>query len=385
MPCRSVSCNGPAGRPGGFSSLCMRRMSLSWWAWHGRVSACCLVRMVPLRSHSFLRAAGCSYGTAWQPAAGSARATGRGRFCCFGSWHTLPCRSSHFAGRCCLQWFVVASPLMLLPPRVAGLAIVGVVIGMLVVRVDVVQEVSDFGVLPTFWDFVYWTTTTLMGGVGLFAAARLVKAVADLREARAELAELAVGRERLRISRDLHDLLGHTLSAVSLKGDLALRLLQRNESSKAAVEIESLSAVARTALRDIRNVAQHEQRVSIATELKGAADLLSAAGIRTRIDVTVTDLAPDVDDLLGWALREGVTNVLRHSAATVCSIIAQRQCGRVRLEIENDGADFVQASDGCRGLRGLAARAGALSGSAVGQPTRDGRFRLAVEVPKLAE
>src|SRR5437867_996880 len=110
-----------------------------------------------------------------------------------------------------------------------------------------------FGVPSLIWSISYLTTALLLGAGGLFAAARLVRAIDDLRAARAELAELAVGRERLRISRDLHDLLGHTLSAVSLKGDLALRLLERNEQPRAAAEIESLTAVARSALRDMRD------------------------------------------------------------------------------------------------------------------------------------
>src|SRR5262249_17409146 len=98
---------------------------------------------------------------------------------------------------------------------------------------------------PTTRPTAHPATVWLMGGGGLVAAARLVRAIDELRDARAELAELAVGRERLRISRDLHDLLGHTLSAVSLKGDLALRLLARSEGARAAAEIASLTAVAR--------------------------------------------------------------------------------------------------------------------------------------------
>ena len=218
--------------------------------------------------------------------------------------------------------------------------------------------------------------------MGLFAAARLVRAVEDLQTARAELAELAVGRERLRISRDLHDLLGHTLSAVSLKGDLALRLLERNEHSRAAAEIESLTAVARSALRDMRDVAHDAHHVSFATDANSAVSLLATAGIETQIDVQVSDTSPAVDDLLGWALREGVTNVLRHSAATRCAISIRRDAGRVVLMMENDGA--APAALGGHGLNGLAARASALSGVANGTSLPDGQFCLLVHVPEVA-
>jgi two-component system sensor histidine kinase DesK len=142
-----------------------------------------------------------------------------------------------------------------------------------------------------------------MGGGGLYAAARLVRAIRELHDARAELAELAVASERLRISRDLHDLFGHTLSAVSLKGDLAIRRLERGDDSGAASEIDSLTAVARAALHDMRNVAQHEHVVSLRSEAGAASGLLATAGIG-RVSTLRYHLT-SLDELLGWAVREG--------------------------------------------------------------------------------
>ena len=176
-------------------------------------------------------------------------------------------------------------------------------------------------------------------------------------------------------------MLGHTLSAVSLKGDLALRLLERNEQPRAAAEIESLTAVARSALRDMRDIAQDAHHVSLATEATNAANLLATAGIETHLDVQVTDARPAVDELLAWAIREGVTNVLRDSAARSCAISVRRDAGRVVLAIENDGAAVAGGSG--HGLTGLAARAAALSGTASGACSPDGRFRLVVEVPEV--
>ncbi len=190
---------------------------------------------------------------------------------------------------------------------------------------------------------------------------------------------MAVGRERLRISRDLHDLLGQSLSAIALKGDLAIRLL-RSDTGAARGEIESLATVARDALRGVRAVARDEHMVSLPDELDGAAVLLSAAGISARIDADVAGLTPPAAQTFAWALREGVANVLRHSEARICSITAARQNGTLRLEIVNDGAG--PPGGGGRGLAGLAERAHALSGTVTAGLTDTDRFRLLVTIPE---
>jgi two-component system, NarL family, sensor histidine kinase DesK len=228
---------------------------------------------------------------------------------------------------------------------------------------------------------VYWTVGLVTGAVALYGAARLVRVLDELEATRAELAELAIGRERLRISRDLHDLLGHSLSAISLKGDLARRLLH-SDVHAARAEIEGLTAVARNALRDVRAITRDKHTVSLRTETDGAAALLGAAGIDARIDLDVPELARPTEEVLAWAVREGITNVLRHSQATTCSVTAARRGGMVRLEIVNDGAR-PSAGEG-NGLAGLAGRARALSGSASGLRLRGGRFRLLVELPEEA-
>jgi two-component system sensor histidine kinase DesK len=282
-----------------------------------------------------------------------------------------------------MQWYFAASAAMLLPWPAGLAAVAGIAIAYNVWTDAHGAAIAYAGVPAVVWSISYLTTALVLGAVGLFAAARLVRAVEDLRAARVELAELAVGRERLRISRDLHDLLGHTLSAVSLKGDLALRLLERNEQPRATAEIESLSTVARAALREMREVAQDAHHVSLATETASASSLLATAGIETRMDVDVHDASTAVDELFGWALREGVTNILRHSAATICSISVRRTDSRLVLTIQNDGAQAA-AGDSGHGLNGLAARAAALSGTARSEWSSSGHFRLVVEVPEVA-
>src|SRR5262249_58919238 len=128
----------------------------------------------------------------------------------------------------------------------------------------------------------------------------------------------ARGRAAARSPPDLHDLLGHSLSAISLRGDLARRLLSSNVHA-ARAEIEGLTEVARDALRDVRAITRDEHAVSLRTETDGAAALLSAAGIDARIDVNLPDLARPAEEVLAWAGREGLTHVLRHSQATTRS------------------------------------------------------------------
>lgn len=277
-----------------------------------------------------------------------------------------------------MQYFVIASAAMLLRGWPAAIAVAapllataaGVVGGAPINGESVAQ-----GVLAV----VYWIVGLVTGAVALYGAARLVRVLDELEATRTELAELAVGRERLRVSRDLHDLLGQSLSAVSLKGDLALRLL-RSDPPAARTEIASLTEVARDTLRGVRAVTRDEHAVSLRTETDGAVALLQAAGIDARIDLDLPGLARPVENLLAWAVREGVTNVLRHSQAKTCSITAGRWDGHARLEIVNDGVRAPAGSGS--GLAGLAERAGALTGSVAAGSTGDGRFRLLVEVPE---
>jgi two-component system sensor histidine kinase DesK len=278
-----------------------------------------------------------------------------------------------------MQYFVIASAAMLLRGWPAAIA----------VAAPLLATAAGVGAAPVDGESVaqealavaYWVVGLVTGAVALYGAVRLVRVLDELEATRAQLAELAVGRERLRVSRDLHDLLGQSLSAVSLKGDLALRLL-RGDPPAARAEIVSLTEVARDTLRGMRAVTRDEHAVSLRTETEGAAALLSAAGIDARIDLDLPDLSPPVENLLAWAVREGVTNVLRHSQASTCSITAGRWDEHVRLEIVNDGAR-APVGEGS-GLAGLTERAAALSGSASAGPVGDSRFRLLVEVPEGA-
>ncbi len=299
-----------------------------------------------------------------------------------------------------VQWFVIASSLMLLP-RWAGalVAAAATVVAAVPYAVhDTSIGFSDQRAILFGW---YYVIILIMGAAALYGSARLVAVLAEGFAARTELAEQAVARERLRLSRDLHDLLGQSLSAVSLKGDLAIRLLG-SDPPAAYREIESLTGVARSALRDMRAVAWDEHGVSLAAEADVAGAILRAAGVTVNVAVALPRLDADLDAVLGWAVREGATNILRHSQASNASITASRAAGLVRLEIVNDGAPAPGDRDGSAvsstisstassttggagtGLAGLAGRARAAGGTAAGEHTGAGSFRLRVELPEEA-
>src|SRR5262249_14721323 len=205
--------------------------------------------------------------------------------------------------------------------------------------------------------------------------------VAQLRRAREELARAAVNEERLRFARDLHDLLGHSLSTIVLKSELAGRLAPR-APDRAGAEIADVERTARDALQQVRAAVAGYRRPSLVSELAAARELLAAADIDARIDLSPLALPPAADGLLGWAIREGVTNVVRHSRARSCTIRLTRHADRAMVEIVNDGSGSDTAGgEGGWGLTGLIERATAEGGEVDARSTAGGGFRLAVDVP----
>ena len=219
--------------------------------------------------------------------------------------------------------------------------------------------------------------------IGLWATAfvRQVATVAELRSAREELARMAVGEERLRFARDLHDLLGHSLSLIALKSELAGRLLP-DEPEKAEEEISDIEGVARQALGEVREAVAGYRSPSLDEELVGAAEMLGAAGIDCRIENEAGVLPKEIDGVLAWAVREGATNVIRHSRAKSCRIVLARGDGEVYAEITDDGQGKAKGETSGSGLSGLAERvAGFGQGGFEAGPLRGGGFRLRVSLP----
>jgi two-component system sensor histidine kinase DesK len=223
-------------------------------------------------------------------------------------------------------------------------------------------------------------------GVGMltggFRRLRLVSV--ELNQARDEIGRLAVADERLRFARDLHDLLGHSLSVIALKSELANRLIQ-DRPDQAAEHMRDIEAVTRRALSEVRDAVAGYRRPLLHAELAGARSTLVAAGIEVDAGVPpAVELPPDAEAVLAWAVREGTTNVLRHSEASRVRISFDVPRDAATLTLTDDGSacpEAQSASDGT-GLAGLAERVARVRGRLDAAPRDDGDgFRLHVTVP----
>jgi two-component system sensor histidine kinase DesK len=216
-------------------------------------------------------------------------------------------------------------------------------------------------------------------GFMLTAFGRTARANRELESTREELARVAVSEERLRIARDLHDLLGHSLSVIAIKSELARKLVER-EPERAAAELDDIQTVTREALAGVREAVQGYRRLSLANELEGAKRALTAAGIDCSLGESAVDLPEDVDAALAWAVREGTTNVIRHSRAQHCAIRVDANAERAAVEIEDDGSGIANGAVGS-GLSGLRERAQRLRGELEAGALPQGGFRLRLTVP----
>ena len=201
-------------------------------------------------------------------------------------------------------------------------------------------------------------------GLDMVGFVRLSDALRELQSAREEIARQVVTEERLRMARDLHDLLGHTLSLITLKSELAGRLLEK-DPQVAAQEIREVERVARQALREVREAVSGYRQQTLRGELDDARQILEAAGVMCSIEDEAQTLSPGADTLLGWVVREGVTNVIRHSRARNCWIRIFCTDGFAVAEVSNDGYPRdnnleVQKGSGLSGLAERVSRQGGL-------------------------
>jgi two-component system sensor histidine kinase DesK len=271
---------------------------------------------------------------------------------------------------------IVAS--RVLPERraMALLAIIGVLC-----TVSMVAAGIDIGSAA-----VQGLSVSLIGFV-VFSIGTLRRTNAQLLAARDEIARLAVAEERVRIARDLHDTLGHSLSVITLKSELAGRLLP-GDPERAKREVADVERVSREALASIRETVGGYRRPTLDNELAEVRASLDAAGIEVDLRRDPDPLPPDVESVLAWAVREGTTNILRHSATKRASIFVGRDGASAAAEVEDAGplrTQLPSPSDEGRGagsgIAGLRERAAARGGAVEAGPTPSGGYRLRVRVP----
>ena len=272
---------------------------------------------------------------------------------------------------------------VLLPVRRAFVAVTILMLLPLIISVGITGSVASVDWLKLI------PLILLVRGLGLdmIGMTRLSGALRKLYSTQEELGRLKVEEERLRMARDLHDLLGHTLSLIILKSKLAGRLVEQ-EPARATQEIREVERVARQALREVREAVTGYRQPRLANEVDSARQLLEAAGIEYSLQYAGLELPTASDAVLAWTVREGVTNVIRHSHARHCIIRLDRDQNTVHAEVINDGrqrerTSSIQDREGI-GLSGLTERVTSLGGSIVAGPVlASGRtgFRLCVELP----
>ncbi|GAA3234025.1 hypothetical protein GCM10020256_50590 [Streptomyces thermocoprophilus] len=232
-------------------------------------------------------------------------------------------------------------------------------------------------------DAVYLPQSTLLTGLVIYGLSRLSALIREVVAARGELARMAVTEERLRFARDLHDLLGFSLSAITLKSELIVRLIPTHPA-RAVEEVEDVLSISRQSLSDVRRVASGMREMSLEQEVTSAESVLRAADIEVSKKVTPVRAGRQADTVLATVLREAVTNLLRHSRAGRCTIEVAEQGGRVRLSVCNDGVDPAYhdpSPHSGSGLGNLRTRIETVGGTLHSEVTGAGTFLLVAEVP----
>jgi two-component system sensor histidine kinase DesK len=272
---------------------------------------------------------------------------------------------------------------VLLPMRCAGMVVV-----LLTAFPLLITLITHGGVAGIDWWWLIALMLLVRGlGLDMIGVSRMGSALRELHTARQALARLKVEEERLRLARDLHDLLGQTLSVITLKSELARGLITE-DPARCAQELSEIEQVGRTTLREVRKTVAGYRQPRLASELDGARQLLEAAGIAYDIEELHGELPQPLDAVLAWTMREGVTNVIRHSRARHCLLRFTRGQGGVGMEMLNDRESTEDAGTQPigqgSGLSGLRERVSGLGGTMEAGPLLlegEPHFRLRVELP----
>ncbi|HEX7737459.1 MAG TPA: histidine kinase [Ktedonobacteraceae bacterium] len=268
---------------------------------------------------------------------------------------------------------------VVLPTRRAGLVVAGLTL--------LTFGLGRFLLGADWQQFIIPVILVAGVGSGTTGSVRAFRAIRELQLARSELARLAVMEERFRLARDLHDLLGHKLSLITLKSELAGRLMGR-APERATKEVRDIEQVARQMLGEVREAVAGYRQPRLESELENARQVFEAAGISCTTFQSIVELPPPVDAVLAWAVREGVTNVIRHSRAHQCVMRLESTPERVKAELINDGYQerHRERQEDGTGLAGIAERVTIMGGNCEAGPwLTDGAqcFRLRIELPLL--
>jgi two-component system sensor histidine kinase DesK len=273
-------------------------------------------------------------------------------------------------------WVFVAIAFAMAGPPVRAVALFA---GAIAVLGFIVLAATD-----SIQNAIYLPLITFSIAMMMSAFARQIDLVRRLRESQAEAARLAVEQERgrvaRRVARDIHDILGHSLTVITVKAELAGRLIA-DHPERAEAEVGDIERLARGALADVRATVTGYRGVNLAVELSGAREALNSAGIHAELPNNIENVTGETSQLFAWVVREGVTNVIRHSGAARCAITLEPHS----IEIADDGRAMADA-ESCaeepamrgNGLTGLAERVSAAGGSLLAGPAPAGGFVLRV-------
>jgi len=275
----------------------------------------------------------------------------------------LSCLATQEHGLSGIVFVCVSGVFLLRDPRALLLAAVAAVVVVVVPRLVPGWETNDQLLI-----------SVILATVAVYGFTQLVRRNRQLRVAQAEVAALAVERERERIARDMHDVLGHSLTVIAIKAELAGKVFDL-DPDRSRAEIAEVQALARTALADVRGMVTATREMTLAGELMGARHAFDAAGVEAEVPGTIDEVPADLRELFAWALREGTTNVLRHSAATRVRVTMTSDT----LTVDDDGhgpagTDAVPGN----GLVGLTERARAARARVAVSASPLGGYRLLV-------
>jgi two-component system sensor histidine kinase DesK len=262
--------------------------------------------------------------------------------------------------------YIAAIAMMALDVRIA-VVVVALLLGGAELSMRLVPGWSDDG---------SYGFAIFLGALAVFGLRRAVQRSIELNATRQDMAKLAVQEERNRFARDLHDILGHSLTVITVKAELAGKLIEANPG-RAAAEVADVESLARAALADVRAAVAGYRELSLAGELVSARAALQAAEIKPDLPTTMDEVPEENRELFAWVVREGVTNVVRHSGAKRCTI----RISATQIEVLDDGKGPTPGGGASgHGLVGLRERANGAGASLQVGKAPGGGFRLAVRV-----